>query len=113
MTKKGTNLVFLISQPRAGSTMTQRILGAHSLIHTQSEPWVLLFPLHAHKPDNLVTKYDSFLYSKALNNFIKTIPGEYDFYRDNIAKAYLNLYNKYLQHLPLPFLSPHLSFSTF
>ena len=40
----GANLIFLVSQPRAGSTMLQRVLGNHPDIHTTSEPWVMLHP---------------------------------------------------------------------
>lgn len=38
----GNNLIFLVSQPRSGSTLLQRILGGHSDIHTTSEPWFML-----------------------------------------------------------------------
>lgn len=41
---EGENLIFLISQPRAGSTMLQKVLGSHPEIHTVSEPWVALPP---------------------------------------------------------------------
>ena len=88
----GRNLIFLISQPRSGSTMTQRILGSHTLIHTQSEPWVLLHPMHALRDDNIVVGYDSALYVKALNDFIDQIPGKEAKYLDKISNAYLDFY---------------------
>src|SRR5689334_2436132 len=34
--------VFLLSAPRSGSTVVQRVLAAHSGVATVSEPWVLL-----------------------------------------------------------------------
>jgi hypothetical protein len=34
--------LFLLSLPRSGSTLAQRILAAHGGIATTSEPWILL-----------------------------------------------------------------------
>jgi hypothetical protein len=50
--QEGENFIFLISQPRAGSTMSQRILGSHPNIYTVSEPWILLGPLYPLHFDN-------------------------------------------------------------
>lgn len=38
----GKNIIFLISQPRSGSTLIQRILSNHSAIATTSESWLAL-----------------------------------------------------------------------
>jgi hypothetical protein len=48
----GKNLIFLISQPRAGSTLTQAILGSHRDIYTLSEPWLMLHPIYALRPED-------------------------------------------------------------
>ena len=92
MYNKGKNLIFLISQPRAGSTLTQRMLGSHSQIHTQSEPWILLHPLHALKPENLISGYNSDLYTKGLNDFIDKLPGGKQKYLDSISEVYASFY---------------------
>jgi len=97
MFNKGKNLIFLISQPRAGSTLTQKILGAHSLIHTQSEPWILLHPLHALKPDNLISGFDSDLYTVGLNDFIGNMPGGKQKYTETIAEAFGGFYTSILE----------------
>jgi hypothetical protein len=39
--------LFLLSLPRSGSTLAQRILAAHAGIATTSEPWILLPYLYA------------------------------------------------------------------
>ncbi|MGB4205295.1 MAG: sulfotransferase [Bacteroidales bacterium] len=93
---KGENLIFLISQPRAGSTMTQRILGSHPDIHTQSEPWVMLHPLHAFKPMDMFSAFDSALYSTALEDFVQSMPGGKSTYIKAIAKTYNEFYNSIL-----------------
>lgn len=92
MNDEGKNLIFLISQPRSGSTLTQRILGSHPEIHTQSEPWALLLPLHAFKPENIHAAFDADLYTTALNGFIETVPGGKNAYTDAISKVYSSLY---------------------
>ncbi len=94
---KGENLIFLISQPRAGSTLTQRILGAHPNIHTQSEPWVMLHPLHAFKPQGLQSAYDSSLYATALKDFAGSLPGGEAEYKDAISATYNGFYNAILE----------------
>ena len=53
------NLIFLISQPRAGSTLTQRILGSHQDIHTISEPWIMLHPFYALRDKGCQMEYSA------------------------------------------------------
>jgi len=55
----GGNLVFLISQPRAGSTLLQRILAGHPLIETSAEPWLMLHPVYALRDRGLQAEYDA------------------------------------------------------
>lgn len=97
MNENGKSLIFLISQPRSGSTLAQRIIGSHPKVHTQSEPWVLLLPLHAFKTNNIYASYESDLYSSALDGFIKTIPGGNKTYIHEIGRVYSNLYNAILK----------------
>lgn len=40
--ESGKNLVFLLSAPRAGSTMLGAMLGTHSRLHCPAEPWIQL-----------------------------------------------------------------------
>lgn len=67
------NLIFLISQPRAGSTMLQQMLGSHPDIHT-SEPWLMLHPLYALKSDGYQAEYDTRLAQEAMGSFVQTLP---------------------------------------
>lgn len=43
--------VFLLSAPRSGSTLVQRVLAAHAGVATASEPWLLLPLLAAQRAD--------------------------------------------------------------
>ena len=37
----GEDLIFIISPPRSGSTLLQRMIGSHSAVHTHPEPHIL------------------------------------------------------------------------
>lgn len=55
----GDNLVFLISQPRSGSTLLQRLLDGHSDIQTSAETWLMLHPVYGMRRDGIQTDYRS------------------------------------------------------
>jgi hypothetical protein len=97
MNNQGNNLIFLISQPRSGSTLTQRMLGTHSQIHTQSEPWIMLHPLNALKSNNIQASYNMDLYIKGVHDFIGHLPGKETEYTDTISNSYQELYNSILK----------------
>lgn len=44
-----SNLIFLISQPRSGSTLLQKLIATSNQIDTLQEPWLMLHPLYALK----------------------------------------------------------------
>lgn len=67
-------LIFLISQPRAGSTLLQRILGNHSQIHTVAEPWIMLHPIYALRNQGYEAEYNSKWSRKALDIFLQELP---------------------------------------
>lgn len=75
-------LLFLVSQPRSGSTLTQRILANHPEIHTAGEPWVMLAPLLALRRDGLRGDYQPDLAREAMLEFLGGLPNkELDYYR--------------------------------
>ncbi len=55
----GHGLIFILSTPRAGSTLLAAMLGSHSQIACPPEPWLLL-PLHAimSSDSDIITAYD-------------------------------------------------------
>ncbi len=67
------NLTFLISQPRAGSTMLQRVLAAHPNVHTTAEPWLMLHPLYALREKGHTAEYNTVLAHTALTDFLDTL----------------------------------------
>lgn len=55
---RGEGLIFIISQPRSGSTLLQRILAGHPEIQTSAETWLLLHPLYALKTDGITAEFN-------------------------------------------------------
>ena len=92
----GENLIFLISQPRSGSTMLQKILGAHPKIHTVSEPWIALHPLFALREHGLATDYDPMLARRAVNEFLRHLPDGEDAYWEAVQRMLSALYSRAL-----------------
>lgn len=97
---KQKNLIFLISQPRSGSTLLQKMLGANKLIYTRSEPWIALNPIY-----NLSTSNSNeLIYSRkleeiAMNDFISGLTEKENTYNQIVKNMLLELYNDYLiQH---------------
>ncbi len=84
--------VFLLSLPRSGSTLVQRVLAAHEGVATASEPWLLLpwlSPLCDRMPQ--ATAFDHDVHS-ALTDFSDRLPGGRDEYRQVVHDAALDLY---------------------
>lgn len=76
-----TKPVFIISPPRAGSTLLQRILMQHPDLASCGEPWLLLPIAHLRSPCALRSIYGHHTSVRALENLISELPyGEDDFY---------------------------------
>ena len=90
---KGENLIFLISQPRSGSTLLQRILAGHPEIFATAEPWIMLHPLHALKQDGYSAVYNADLARIGLRDFCKCLPGGEEDYVAAVRGMAVSLYN--------------------
>ncbi len=91
---RGENLVFLVSQPRAGSTLFQRVLAAHPRIATASEPWVMLHPLYALREQGVEAPYNAELAAAALKTFLNETPGKADDYDEGLRRMWTYLYSR-------------------
>ncbi|PKA82133.1 sulfotransferase family protein [Ulvibacter sp. MAR_2010_11] len=88
-------LIFIISQPRAGSTFLQRLLSNNELVNTASEPWILLHCATILKPELLNATYSSTLTDWAFNEYKKRFVN-FDFQK--VEKEYiLSLYQPLAQ----------------
>jgi hypothetical protein len=89
----GKDLIFLISQPRAGSTLLQRILGGHAEIHTVSEPWIALHPLFALRAQGASADYSHTLAREATLGYISRLPGGEETYIQSVRLMLNHLYD--------------------
>jgi hypothetical protein len=56
---RGENLIFLISQPKSGSTLLQRVLAGQPDIHTSAETWLMLHPVYGLRTRGIRTDFNS------------------------------------------------------
>lgn len=93
-----SQLIFLISLPRSGSTMLQRMLGAHTQIYTRSEPWLMLHPMSAFKGAELEANYGHGLAAQGTKDFFSGLDDDNpeSIYFSGIGDAYLKFYQRYL-----------------
>jgi len=90
---RGEHALFLISQPRAGSTLLQRILAGNGEIATTPEPWLALLPLAL--PGARV-QHPAFKFQtgqRALEDFLTTLPEGERAYRQAAGEMARSLYN--------------------
>jgi hypothetical protein len=86
--------IFLLSLPRSGSTLLQRILSSHSQIATVSEPWLMLPFLYALRGEGAVAEYGHSYLASAVNDFCENLPqGRADYLRE-VGETALRLYGK-------------------
>jgi hypothetical protein len=70
----GGSLIFVVSQPRAGSTLLQKTLGSHPDIFTMSEPWIALHPLFGRRTSGIAADYHARLSLSAVEHFLAQLP---------------------------------------
>jgi hypothetical protein len=90
--ERGQNLIFLVSQPRAGSTMLQRVLGGHPDVHTVGEPWLMLPPAHALRGEDADAPYDATHAARAVRAFLAALPEGEEAYFEGVRRMFGHLY---------------------
>lgn len=86
--------VYLLSLPRSGSTLVQRVLADHAAISTVSEPWLLLPFLYTLKRRGMYTEYSHDLQFTALEDFWNKLPRGQDDYISELRAFIVRLYEK-------------------
>src|SRR5258708_5858938 len=90
----GENLIFIISQPRSGSTLLQRMLSSHPLIHSVPEPQLLIKPLYALRHAECACNYAASLSAKGLKRFLGSVPFGEEEYLEGMRRMYGYLYER-------------------
>lgn len=88
----GENLVFIISQPRAGSTLLQRILGSHTDIAISSEPWLMLHPVYGLREQGIKTDYSHDWAIRGVTEFLDNYTDGLEVYDDGIRAFAQTIY---------------------
>ena len=86
------NLIFLISQQRAGSTLLQRMLANHPDVHTTAETWLMLHPVYALRKEGHQAEYNATLAHRALQDFLDTLEDKEAAYLEGLRRFALHLY---------------------
>lgn len=86
--------MFLLSLPRSGSTLAQRVLAAHGAVATTSEPWVLLPYLYTLRERGIYAEYNHRALFQAVEDFCKALPDGRDDYVAEVRELALRLYGK-------------------
>ncbi len=94
MCRRVTQPIFLLSLPRSGSTLLQRMLALHPEIGTAPEPWLMLPLVSLLRERGVYADYDHHVASAAVKGFGERMPsGEQDL-KKVIRDSALNLYGK-------------------
>ena len=87
-------IVFLLSLPRSGSTLIQRILGSHPEVATRTEPWLLLPLLYMTKETGVFSEYAHRHSSRAIRDFIGSIDNGSENFDHCVKEFAYSLYGK-------------------
>ena len=73
-------LLFVISPPRSGSTLLQRMIGSHSEVFTHPEPHLMTPLAHLGYYENVdKAPYDHINSAEAMRLFVEGLPRQEDF----------------------------------
>lgn len=84
---------FLLSLPRSGSTLLQRLLAAHSQIATVAEPWLLIPPLYTLRKSGVYAEYGHRVAVRAIAGLQKRLPRGRRDYLDAVAEMAYKVYS--------------------
>ena len=86
--------IFVLSLPRSGSTLVQRVLASHDEIATTPEPWFLLPQVYALRERGIVAEYVQVSSVRAIREFADGLPNGLDDYRAEVRELALRLYDR-------------------
>jgi len=93
-TGKPPQPIFLLSLPRSGSTLVQRVLAAHEEVATAPEPWLLLPQVYATRERGILAEYVQVSAARAIGEFADRLPGGRATYDEALRGFVLDLYER-------------------
>ena len=87
--------IFILSLPRSGSTLLQKMLSADNDVASTAEPWILLPSLYALRKDGISAEYGHRVLVNGIEDFVSGLPhGQADYF-SAIGGMMLGLYGRY------------------
>lgn len=95
-TFNGDRLIFIISQPRSGSTLLQRVLAGHPDIHSSAETWLLLNPIYGLRNGSTSAEYNTQWAARAVREFLSHYTDGIHVYYDGVREMARTIYGNAL-----------------
>lgn len=86
--------LFLLSLPRSGSTLLQRILTSHPEVASSPEPWLMLPQVYALREHGAYAEYGQVPTSRAIREFADRLPGGRASYHEAVRAFAMDLYRR-------------------
>lgn len=93
----GEDLIFIISQPKAGSTLLQRILAGHPDVQTSAETWLMLHPVYGMRNKGIETDYRAKWAATGVREFLENYADGENTYKDGIRAFAATVYGRVLE----------------
>jgi len=87
-------LSFLLSLPRSGSTLLQRLIATHPEVSTASEPWLLLPLMYAMRDEGISAEYNQKQAHRGLVDFADRLPEGFHTYELAVRDLAMRLYDQ-------------------
>ncbi len=94
---QGEDLIFIISQPKAGSTLLQRLLAGHPDIQTSAETWLMLHPVYGLRSHGIKTDFNANWASTGVREFLDNYADGEQTYRDGVRSFAATIYGRALE----------------
>lgn len=89
-----TTPIFLLSLPRSGSTLLQRLLATSPRVATTSEPWLLLPQFLGYSDGPVFAAYQQRHLHRAFQEFLERVEGGAEAHREAVRAFALHLYGR-------------------
>jgi hypothetical protein len=86
--------IFVLSLPRSGSTLVQRVLARDPAVSTATEPWVLLPQLYALRDRGAVAEYGHGPAARAIGDFARSLQGGEAGYLEEVRRFAIGVYER-------------------
>lgn len=92
--REGPTPLFLLSLPRSGSTLVQRVLATSGDVATTPEPWLLLPQVYARRERGAFAEYGQVPSARAIREFAERLPHGSSGYDEELRRFVVALYRR-------------------